>query len=1253
MSQIMDIAIIGQGIVCPGATDVIQYWRNIEAKRGVAQRVARERWAADPDAVVREGVSPDKAIGATACLIADEVRQLGGFPFPPELLKQLDPLYHYTLQASREALTPLSLGGVDPKRSGVILAAIALPTDASSRLTRHLFNPSIIAGTISQPSPDRLAMIRREEILASRVTSLPAALLAAAFGFRGTTYTLDAACASSLYALKLACDELVANRADLMVTGGVSRPDCLYTQVGFSQLRALSPSGRCAPFDADADGLVVGEGAGILVLKRLRDAIAAEDPILGVIRGIGLSNDMRGNLLAPDSEGQLRAMRTAYLQAEWSPTDIDLIECHGTGTPAGDAVEADSLMALWSDASWRPAQCPIGSVKSMIGHLLTGAGAAGMIKVLCALQHHTLPPALNFKRFNSDSPLNGGPFRVQTEPAPWVARDTDTPRRAAVSAFGFGGINAHVLVEEYRPTADESSSQTFVAEPSSPPPIAIVGMAAAFGELKDLRQFQQAVFNGRTTIGERPPHRWKLADGIVNAHLQGKGAAGAYMAEIAIRSGQFQVPPKEIPDILPQQLLMLKIGADALADAELPIRQPRPRMGATIGVSFDYEATNFHLRWQLPRQVRKWNRTHDLGLSDTKCDRWAAALQEEIGPPLTATRTLGALGGIVASRVAREFKLGGPSFIVSQEEASGLRAVEIAVRLLQQAEVDAMLVGGVDLCGDPRTVISLSHLSQLSTESSIRSFDRRADGTLPGEGAAAVVLKRLEDAIADGDRIYAVIKGMGSAMGDAIADPAIYPAIYAGSLRHSLSEADLMPQQVDLFETHGSGVPEEDALESEALRSLLPPTEAARCAIGTVKPIIGHSGATAGLASLIKAALSLHHRLLCPHPSFTEPADTDLKAHGLHIPIYPSHWMKDRNDGPRRASVAAMTRDGGCAHLLLEEVGEKRVEKSTPLAIAARQRPLGDKPSGLFLLPAEDEAALHRAVTALASQVTADHPLEAIAREWYQRHPLAPDRPKVALATKSVDHLRHLLAEMRDAVPARSERLIEGPGGIAVAPDPLGKKGQTAFVFPGSGNHYLGMGRGIGLQWPHILREMGASTALLRSQMLPEYYLPWRADWRPGWESDARAQIEADVLRMIFGQVVHGGLMVKVMGHFGLTADAAIGYSLGESAAHFAMGIWPERGEMLKRMQGLDLFTTQLAGPCLAARHQWKIADDASFEWSVAVVPHPKSAVQEAVRRFPRTRLLIVNTYAECVIGGDRPQVDRAIEALGGDAHFL
>jgi len=350
---------------------------------------------------------------------------------------------------------------LNKQNTGVVLAAIALPTEASSAITRKILGAAFEEKIVGNKTKKAAVSISKEECLAGRVTSFPGAILAEGLGLGGGSYTLDAACASSLYAVKLACDELQSRRADAMLAGGISRPECLYTQVGFSQLRALSPSGRCAPFDESADGLVVGEGVGILVLKRLDDALRDKDHIHALIQGIGLSNDMRGNLLAPDSEGQVRAMQSAYENARWSPQDVDLIECHGAGTPVGDAVELQSLRQLWGESGWTNHQCAIGSVKSMIGHLLTGAGAAGMIKTILALKHNMLPPSLNFNKAPAKSPLHGSPFRVQTEADHWLRRTPDTPLRAAVSAFGFGGINSHLLFEEWHPEIENSRTRLF------------------------------------------------------------------------------------------------------------------------------------------------------------------------------------------------------------------------------------------------------------------------------------------------------------------------------------------------------------------------------------------------------------------------------------------------------------------------------------------------------------------------------------------------------------------------------------------------------------------------------------------------------------------------------------------------------------------------------------------------------------------------------------------------------------------------
>jgi acyl transferase domain-containing protein len=547
------IAVVAMAGVFPGASTLDRFWHNIVEKKDACGDIPESRWASRPADMVSALPAPDKAFHRRGCVIRDFDFDPDGFALPADSLRSLDPMVQLVLDAGRHAFSAFQSAGIDKDRIGVILAAIALPTESSSGLAQEILGESF-KNALFQKNPDPLFSLTRNQCLAGQVTALPAAVLALAMGLSGPAFTLDAACASSLYAVKLACDMLSSHRCDAVLAGGVSRPDCLYTQVGFSQLRALSPSGRCAPFDAHADGLIVGEGAGILVLKRLEDAISDGDTIFGVIRGIGLSNDMRGNLLAPDTEGQVRAMQAAYQAAGWRPSDVDIIECHGAGTPVGDATELQSLKLLWENTGSISGQCPIGSVKSMIGHLLTAAGAAGMIKTLLAIKHQTLPPSLNFTAPAENSPLRDGPFRVQTLAEPWHRRDPRIPRRAAISAFGFGGINGHVLLEEWAPDialTTEDSGRTTEATTCHPPAasrqpsldIAIVGMDACFGSFQTLRDFQEAVLSGKTGIRKRPERRWKGCDSIAAVLLDLPDLPGGYIEEITLELSDLHIPP--------------------------------------------------------------------------------------------------------------------------------------------------------------------------------------------------------------------------------------------------------------------------------------------------------------------------------------------------------------------------------------------------------------------------------------------------------------------------------------------------------------------------------------------------------------------------------------------------------------------------------------------------------------------------------------------------------------------------------------
>ena len=364
--------------------------------------------------------------------------------------------------------------------------------------------------------------------------------------------------------------------------GGVSRPDPLYTQMGFSQLRgALGPRQALAVRRA-ADGLIVGEGAGLFVLKRLDDAVRQGDTIHGVIRGIGLSNDVHGDLLAPSSEGQLRAMRAAYDQAGWSPQDVDLIECHATGTPVGDAVEFESLKRLWGDreSGWRPGQCVIGSVKSNVGHTLTAAGAAGLLKVLLALKHRVLPPTANFTQAAPALGLRGKPF-----PRAFRARSLASPRARPTPTRRDQRVR---LRRNQRPSADRRMDGNRFPRSRSPragsPPFGFAtpgqrirrthcdrGDGGSFRPVRGLAGLS-AAGAGREPIATRQPSRgrwWGVPQTAWHRdrHPDAQAFRGYYLDSFRLRVDRFRIPPRELEEMLPQQSLMLKVAAEAIADA--------------------------------------------------------------------------------------------------------------------------------------------------------------------------------------------------------------------------------------------------------------------------------------------------------------------------------------------------------------------------------------------------------------------------------------------------------------------------------------------------------------------------------------------------------------------------------------------------------------------------------------------------------------------------------------------------------------
>ncbi|MCN9242317.1 acyltransferase domain-containing protein [Streptomyces sp. RY43-2] len=706
------IAVVGRGCVLPDALDPDTFWDNIAAGRLSLAAVPEGRWRL-PRRWAMGSVADH--LDRTWTDVGGYVRGFesvfdpSGFRIAPEHILSLDPLFHWVLYGVRQALTEAGREGPLP-RAGLVLGNLSYPTPTGAAFAEHVW-------LSAQQPPLRDALLtgeRRERPDArNRFSSgLPARLAARALGLGAGAWSLDAACASSLYAIKLACDRLHDGTADLMVAGAVSRADPLYLQVGFCGLSATSRTGRSRPFHRDADGLVPGEGAGFVTLMRLSEARTAGLPVLGVIRGIGLSNDGRGaGLISPAEEGQVRAMRLAYEMAGVAPETVSLVECHATGTPVGDAVEARGMARVFGAGD----DVPIGSVKSNVGHLLASAGVAGLLKVLGALRAGVRPATLGTER--PSEALTGTPLRALTAPEPWPG-----PRRAAVSAFGFGGTNAHLVVDlpdgdpvvpaVPRPIRPATAAPAPARVPDAsntgstsagPAPVAIVALGARVGDGTCTEDFRRAVLGGE----RRGPAK-----------------------EIAVELRDLCFPPLALERTVRHQLLVLEAAREAVRSVSLP----RERTMVVIGMGVDPEVARAGARWRVPHWLEQ------AGLPVTEAS--AGLARDAFVPPMTADAVVGTLPNLVANRISTQLDLAGPGFAISAEEASGLVALELAARAVRSGEVDAALVGATDLSCE---AVHRAALHQLGCEDE------------PGDGAVVLVLKSLNSARRDGDTVVALL----------------------------------------------------------------------------------------------------------------------------------------------------------------------------------------------------------------------------------------------------------------------------------------------------------------------------------------------------------------------------------------------------------------------------------------------------------------------------------------------------------------
>ncbi|NQZ52330.1 MAG: polyunsaturated fatty acid synthase PfaA, partial [Moritella sp.] len=481
------IAIIGMASVFADAKNLDQFWDNIVDSVDAIIDIPSDRWNID------DHYSADKkAADKTYCKRGGFIPELDfdpmEFGLPPNILELTDIAQLLSLIVARDVLSDAGIGSdYDHDKIGITLGVGGGQKQISpltARLQGPVLEKVLKASGIDEDDREMIIEKFKKAYIGWEENSFPGMLgnviagrIANRFDFGGTNCVVDAACAGSLAAIKMAISDLLDYRSEVMISGGVCCDNSPFMYMSFSKTPAFTTNDDIRPFDDDSKGMLVGEGIGMLAFKRLEDAERDGDRIYSVLKGIGTSSDGRfKSIYAPRPDGQAKALKRAYEDAGFAPETCGLIEGHGTGTKAGDAAEFGGLTQHFGAASDKKQHIALGSVKSQIGHTKAAAGSAGMIKAALALHHKILPATIHIDKPSEALDIKNSPMYLNSETRPWMPREDGMPRRAGISSFGFGGTNFHIVLEEYRPSHDSayrlnSVSQTVLISATNQPGI--------------------------------------------------------------------------------------------------------------------------------------------------------------------------------------------------------------------------------------------------------------------------------------------------------------------------------------------------------------------------------------------------------------------------------------------------------------------------------------------------------------------------------------------------------------------------------------------------------------------------------------------------------------------------------------------------------------------------------------------------------------------------------------------------------------
>ncbi len=1183
------IAIIGMGCLFPGYTNKNEFWEKLVKNQPLTEvhyfngrRVER-------------GALPKNPLK-----MGEFLKQSFGDAIPKEL-NRLGEVYKWTCYVCNEALRENGYNRQTEwlKRTGLVMGNTASPARDSLSVLKSLMQTNLksIVGGILNNNKIHLNIASDDDqsdpfaaFSDAEISTRTAQILS----LGGPVLSLNVACATPLFAIKLASYYLNTYKADLMIAGSSNESENVKISSSlFDTLGILSDEGKSRPLNKESDGLIMSSGAGAFALKRLPDAVRDGDSILAVVESIGWSNDAGGkSILAPDNEGQIRAFQDAYRTG--LSAQIDYIECHATGTKAGDQLELESISRFFGQKGVRPY---IGALKGSTGHFFTSSANGAAAKIILSMKNNLIPATIRVSEPLESRDKSISAKEVVTKNMEWpVVRK----KRAGVNAFGFGGVNAHMVISEYN-SSDNESIAVDTAQSSTFGPIAIVGMGLHIGGYDSVNKYFNALMKGSATWQKPDQYRWSNAQADKSKMEElgiEKMPKGAYINNFDFDYVKFKFAPKDNPFILRKDMLLLNVAAQALDDANIQPGKYK-RTAVIVSCAQDFSDGKFMCMLEIEDVFLKSLKQACPDLNSRQIQEVFNILrrgEKSVESPDTIT---GVIPNIKASRISAHWKFEGPSFLLMEGENSVARSIEIANFLLNEQAVDCVVVGAIAFAGE---------FEHIFMQKQIGNFEKLLNSGI-GEGAAVLVLKRPEQAKRDGNNIYSLINNVSisgnvSCRTDQFSRSQIEDCIEKAIVKTNFENTSIgYVDFVSSLQPQGAKTVEESYKErySNALDNTF--------MVGSAETITGCCFNLGLAASLVKNALQLHFKIKFP-------LDVNQKF---------SSWIC--REKTRMAISGSMASNGSLSQIVMTE--------SQSVPELAKVNPL---PQSTYLLPikAANGEQLFKKILEIEKNAKEKKGLLALvneAIEAFEKSKNEQEMLTLALLCTSKETLLLELEKSKEGVQramARGEDWTSNQGSY-FSPRPLKQRAKTVWMYPpGRIVTPVKIYEMIAL-YPELAKYIESDIADLFNYLNRNDKANLEFDSSPF----AKYNIEFTITKL-------STELLKTKA--GVLPDIALGASMGEIALPYILGCLGNDVDRNISAKNLLEYIHVLNDTSVFEKYFGRPAE----EWESWYVVQSRQIVEQVVESEPAVFIALVCSPTDIIISGERSACRRVLNRVGG-----